>query len=159
MVAASADGRRVLFDLRPYREELLSASGQDAVDEAATAALHPVRLTLAEGFEELRRGDDPRMRRSVAGTVALVLDNPWPRPRELTFETAACLTRRGVRRGARLPRRVEESVRVTGQPTRVRHTCRCPRGSRIVATVDGGAVIEWTGTHAVDPIVIELARR
>jgi phosphoglycerol transferase len=159
----SDDGRYALFDLRPYRTELVARGGDVPVDAAGTAALHPVQLAYGEGFEELRRGEDPRSRRSVARTARILFDNPWPRPRAVSFETELVVGD-GTERAVELhfPDGSRTTVRATGRPTIVQRELQLPPGrSELVATVGGsagGGDIEWIGTHAPDPVLLELVR-
>ena len=159
----SDDGRYALFDLRPYRAELVARTGRMSVDAAGTAALHPVQLAYGEGFEEASRGEDPRSRRSVARTARIVFDNPWPRPRAVAFETEL-VAGDGTERAVELlfPDGSRTTVRATGRPAIVSHALQLPPGrSELVATVEGsagGGDIEWIGTHAPDPVLLELVR-
>jgi hypothetical protein len=163
-LVTSEDGRYTLFDLRPFRTELVARNGRMPVDAAGTAALHPVRLTYGKGFEEPSRGDDPRSRRSVGGTARIVFDNPSPGPRAVAFETEL-VADDGAERTVelRFPDGSRTTVRATGRPTTVSRELRLPSGrSELVATVGGstgGGGIEWLGTHAPDPVLLELRAR
>jgi hypothetical protein len=134
------------------------------VDAAGTAALHPVRLAYGEGFEDASRGEDPRSRRSDAGTARIVFDNPSPRPRTVALETELA-SGDGTERAVELhfPDGSRTTVRATGRPTTVSRELLLPPGrSELVATVggggSGGGTIEWVGTHVPDPALLELVR-
>jgi phosphoglycerol transferase len=159
----SGDGRYALFDLRPYRAELIALNGRMRVDAVGTDALHPVRLVYGEGFEQPRRGEDPRGRRSLARTARIGVFNPSPRARAVAFETELA-SGDGAERAVELhfPDGSSATARATGRPTIVARELLLPPGrSELVATIEGaasGGTIEWVGTHVPDRALIELVR-
>ena len=116
----------------------------------------------ARASRSVRRGDDPRSRRSVGRTVRLGLDNP-------SSQTA----RGRVRDGARLRRRDGRDVELlfpdgsrtsgAGDRSAGARQARAAAATRAVGDRRNRRPwrrrrVEWTGTHAVDPIMLELLR-
>jgi phosphoglycerol transferase len=160
-LVTSDGGRYVLVDLRQLRAQLVAEHGRDTVDAAGAAALHPVRLSHGEGFDEVQRGDDPRSRASAARTVRLVLDNPSSGPRRVVLATELASGDAGAHEVAfSFPDGSATRAGAGRGPAAVRRELKLPPGrSEIVATVRDGGAVRWTGTVVADPVLLGLVGR
>ena len=71
----SADGRLVVYDLRPIREAMLAAAGTAAVERAAAVLTEPVTVQFGEGFHGVEV-DSGRVFAWAPERAGLFLSNP-----------------------------------------------------------------------------------